>query len=350
MLLLAVAIPAHAKELNGSGLQVPPTNEPKDNPELSPLLAKMDSQRQWEKRREVIKADWFTFMGEFPKKRVPLKAEFLEKEDLGTFTRQFVRYRIEEGSFTDGYLLIPKDAKGKLPAIVVFHGTTPFRARGVAGLEPTYGAEKWMGPQLVARGYVVWCPRNYIFDAGTRSTNGIRSYTENAEKVIKRHPTWTGMTRMTFDAFRAADFVESLPNVDKARIGCIGHSLGAKVAIFAAAFDERYKVSVFSEGGVGLNFSNWEAIWYLGKEIKEPGFKLENHQLLALAAPRAFLVLAGDSADNDKSWAFIEATRPVYQLYGKGENIGWFNHHEGHKYSDRAREVAEEFLDLHLKK
>ena len=40
----------------------------------------------------------------------------------------------------------------------------------------------------------------------------------------------------------------------------------------AAAFDERYRAVVFSEGGIGLGFSNWDAVWYLGKKIRAPGF------------------------------------------------------------------------------
>lgn len=246
-------------------LQRPPAVIPADFPKLSPLLHRQGSnsittRREWERERAKIKAEWFAFMGEFPKKRAPLKTEFLEKEDAGSFMRQYVRYQIEEGIYTDGYLLTPKGVKGKLPAMVVFHGTTPFQAKAMAGLAAAYEEEKRIGVHLVERGYLVWCPRNYIFDE-ISGLAGVRLYTANAEKVKQQNPTWTGMTRMTFDAIRAADFVESLPNADKKRIGCIGHSLGGKVAIFAAGFDERYKVAVSSDGGIGLNFSNWDAVW-----------------------------------------------------------------------------------------
>jgi hypothetical protein len=145
------------------------------------------------------------------------------------------------------------------------------------------------------------------------------------------------------------DYLESLPYVDKDRIGCIGHSLGAKEVLYAAAFDERYKVAVFSEGGIGLSFSNWDAIWYLGSDIKKSDFDLEHHQLIALIAPRAFLLLAGNSADNDKSWAFIASATPVYKLLGMTENIGWFNHRFGHRYPPEAQAVTEAFIDRHLK-
>jgi dienelactone hydrolase len=277
-----------------------------------------------------------------PSGKSQLKTEFLSKESLPTFTRQQVRYQVAPRIFTDGYLLTPTGAHGKLPAVIVFHPTTLLQAKGVAGLAPEYDREKWQGIQLVQRGYIVWCPRNYI------NTDGA-DWAGNAKRVLATHTNWTGMTRMVLDAIRAVDFVQSLPNVDRKRIGCLGHSLGGKQALFAAAFDERIKAAVSSEGGIGLNFSNWDAIWYLGPKIREPDFKLENHQVLALIAPRAFLLLGGDSADGERSGEFIEAARPVYQLFDAEKNLGWFNHHGGHRYSPDARAAAEEFLDRHLK-
>jgi dienelactone hydrolase len=248
-----------------------------------------------------------------------------------------VRYQIEQGIFTDGYLLQPQSLTGRAPAVVVFHPTTPLQAKGVAGVDESYDEEKQQGIHLVKRGFVVWCPRNYINDEGA-------DWTGNAKRVMSAHSGWTGMTRMTWDAMRAADYVQSLPNVDGHRIGCLGHSLGAKVVLFAMAFDERYKAGVFSEGGIGLHFSNWEAPWYLGPKIREPGFSLDNHQLLSLIAPRSFLLLAGNSADGDKSWSYIEAALPVFKALGAPQNIGWFNHRQGHRYPPEARAVAEEFL------
>jgi dienelactone hydrolase len=330
----------------GVDLQAPPARQPTNAPQLTSLLADSNGQpvaskRRWLKQRVHFKAQWQAVLGDFPHAKAPLKMEAGATEDLAEFTRQLVRYQVEDGVYTDGYLLVPKGAKGKLPAVVVFHPSTPLHAKGVAGLAPEYDRENWQGVQLVRRGYVDWCPRNYIETTGA-------DWAGNAARVVARHPNWTGMTRMVWDAIRAADFLESLPNVDRKRIGCFGHSLGGKEVLYAMAFDERYRAGVSSEGGIGLKFSNWSAPWYLGPRIKQPGFNLENHEVLALTAPRAFLLVAGDSADDDRSWAFIQAARPVYDLLGAPGNIGWLNHHQGHRYSPEARAVAEEFLDQHL--
>lgn len=300
------------------------------------------SKSAWAKQRTALREQWLAFLGPLPTRNPPLNTYILNTEHLPSFTRQHLRYQVEPEVFTDGYLLTPSAAKGKRPAVIVFHPTTPYQARGVAGLERDYPEEKWQGVQLVQRGYVVWCPRNYINTDGT-------DWKGNAQRVLAAHTNWTGMTRMVWDAIRAVDFVQSLPSVDRKRIGCLGHSLGGKVALYAVAFDERIKAAVASEGGIGLTFSNWEAPWYLGPRIREPGFNLENHQMLALIAPRAFLLLAGDSADGERSGDFIEAARPVYRLLGAERNLQWFNHHEGHRYSPTARAAAEAFLDQHLK-
>jgi len=328
-----------------SDLQRPPDPLPKEMPRLSPLLvdatgSPVTTREGWARKRETLRRSWEEFLGVFPKEKAPLEAQVLAREDLPTFTREHVKYQIVKGVFTDGYLLTPKDPKGKRPAVVVFHPTVATHARQPAGVDSS-NPDLMIGVHLVARGYVVLCPRCVIFDEGA-------TYAENVAKALENHPAWKGMARMAYDGLRAVDYLQSLPQVNPERIGGIGHSLGAKEVLYAAAIDERYRAAVFSEGGIGTRFSNWDAIWYLGLEIWDPDADREHHQLLSLIAPRAFLLLAGESADNDQSWAFIQAVLPVYRLLGAERNIGWLNHRSGHRYPPAARAAAMEFLDHHL--
>lgn len=315
----------------------------KPPPKLSPLLPTGQGEltlAQWSAERKKLLEAWQEALGPFPA-RPALKTRLLATETLPDFTRQHFEYQVTEGKFVDGYLLTPRTGRGKLPGLVVFHATTPFGARGPVGLAPDYPEAKRQGLMWVSQGYIVWCPRNYINTAGT-------NYAGNAYQVLKEHPDWTGMTRMTWDAIRAADFMESLPRVDKSRIGCFGHSLGAKEVLYAMAFDPRYRAGVSSEGGIGLTFSNWEAVWYLGPKIRSPGWSLEHHQLLALIAPRPFLLLAGGASDDDRSRTFIEAARPIYDLYNASAALRFFNHRQGHVYGGEGRKLAEEFLRTSL--
>ena len=139
-----------------------------------------------------------------------------------------------------------------------------------------------------------------------------------------------------------------LAGVDPERLGSVGHSLGAKEALYLAAFDERIKATVSSEGGIGTKFSNWDAPWYLGPAINEPAFTHEHHELLALAAPRPFLLVGGESADGDRGWPFIAAAKPVYELYGQPARLGQFNHRKGHAVPPEAEQRIEEWLLTYL--
>jgi dienelactone hydrolase len=312
---------------------------PPDAPRLAALPR--GPAADWPAQRAALKARWQTLLGTFPDPRPPLKPVVVATETLSNCTRTLVRYPVEEGVEVDGYLLVPAGAPGPLPAVVVFHPTTPLHARGVAGVNAEYAEEKRQGLHLAARGYVAWCPRNYIYADGAGMSG-------NVARVKARHPDWSGMGRMVWDAIRAVDFLETLPEVDRRRIGCLGHSLGGKEVLYAMAFDERYRAGVSSEGGIGLTFSNWDAPWYLGPAIREPGFDLENHQVLSLVAPRPFLLLAGESADGDRSRAFLDAVRPVYEMLGAAGNLEWLNHRQGHAYPPAARAAAEAFLDRRL--
>jgi hypothetical protein len=155
------------------------------------------------------------------------------------------------------------------------------------------------------------------------------------------------MAKMLFDAQRAVDVLESLDEVDSGRIGALGHSLGAKEAFYLGAFDDRVKVIVSNEGGVGINFSNWDAVWYLGKEIHDFGH--QHHEVLSLIAPKPFLLIGGDSADGEISRPYIDAVKPVYELYGKkNEMIELYNHGTGHSVHPIAEKKTYEWMNNYL--
>lgn len=300
----------------------------------------------WAERRAELQRQWQACLGPWPAVKAPLQTEILATETPPDFVRQLVRYQIEAGVTALAYLLTPRaPAAARRPAVVVFHQTTWSNFQQAAGLDESV-PELMQGVQLVQRGYIVLCPQCFIFEDGAVEAVG---FARNTARMQARHPEWTGMARMTWDAIRAADFLESLPGVDATRLGVIGHSLGAKETLYAAAFDPRYRAAVYNDGGIGLNFNNWKAPWYLGAQITAPGFALEHHQVLALVAPRALLFLAGEAEDGERSRPFLDAVRPVYALLGAEDRLGWLNHGAGHRYPPAARAAAEAFLETHLR-
>jgi dienelactone hydrolase len=317
---------------------------------LEPLLAgaegkKITTKEEWRPRRLALEDDWKARLGKAPEKAKDLDVRIEETVEEEDHVRQLVTFQATKDNRIRAYLLIPKHLvpkpggrASKAPAVVVFHQTTKDTLKEPAGLgkNPTLA----IGLHLVKRGYVVLCPECFILQDGWAK--------EQAAVIAKLWPGWTGMGKMTFDASRCIDFLESLGFVDASRIGCIGHSLGAKETLYALAFDGRYKAGVFSEGGIGLRMSNWADAWYLTERMTKFIPKMEHHQLLALVAPRPILIVGGDSADGDLSWAFIQAALPVYELLGAGERIGLVNHHAKHTFPRAARALAYRWLDRWL--
>jgi dienelactone hydrolase len=328
-------------------IQTPPAKLPADAPKLADLLTdgngkKIDSLASWESRRKELRKWWLEFLGPMPAERkgVP-KLKVLAEDRPEKVIRQLVEYEIEPGILTQAYLLKPAKQEGKVPGVAAFHSTVDESILQPAGVKGV--PEKAFGPRFARQGRVVFCPRNYLWPDNTHiSAKG------EAEKFQKRMPKSKGMAKMLYDALVAVDILASLPEVDSERIGAVGHSLGAKETLYLAAFDERVKVTVSSEGGIGTKFSNWDALWYLGDAIKEPGFTHEHHELLALAAPRPFLLLGGDSADGDRGWPFIEQALQVYQLYGNPLRVGQYNHKKGHAVPPEAEERIEEWFAAYL--
>lgn len=326
-------------------IQRPPAKLPADAPRLAPLL--VDDQGRaittlaaWQARRRVIRQRWEKFLGQLSAKResVP-KLEVLAEDKVEGVIRQRVRYEVEPKLPTEAYLLRPEKPSDKpRPGVVVFHSTVNESIHQPAGVKGQ--VEKAFGLQLAKRGFVTFCPRNYLWPDNDRL-----AAKEEAERFLKREPQCLGMAKMLYDAQVALDILAAQADVDPARLGAVGHSLGAKETLYLAAFDERVKATISSEGGIGIGFSNWQDAWYLGLRVKEPDFKLEHHELLALIAPRALLLIGGDSADGDRSWPFIAAALPVYKLQGDptARHVGLWNHKQGHSVPEEAVKRVEEW-------
>ncbi|MCC9608675.1 dienelactone hydrolase family protein [Blastopirellula sp. JC732] len=299
--------------------------------------AEIDSLDAWKEKRAAIAADWRKFLGAYAYPDLPLEIETLETERLEHCTRTLIRYQAEPGRRVRAYLLVPHQSTSKkMPAIVAFHGTNAKTFQKLVGLDAE--PERHIGLRLVEQGFVVLCPENYLWEK--------ESYLASTAAALKPHPESKGMAVMLADGVRAVDVLLAQKNVDPQRIGAYGHSLGAKETLYLMALDDRVCAGVASEGGIGMFSTNWEAPWYLGPVVKSDGFIRRHDDLIALIAPRPFLVLGGEQgpgcADGERSWPELLVGQRVAALYGEPVRIGLWNHHEGHKLSldSGARVIA----------
>lgn len=326
-------------------IQTPPAHVPAT--ELAPLWPADAplTRESWSQQRQKLRQAWLDVLGPMPERPASTDFRVLRTDKLPKVTRLLIEYQCEPDLRVQAYLLRPS---GELPAharagILALHPTTKDTIEPIAGVvgEP----REHLGLFLAERGFVVLCPRCFLWQ-------DVANYQEAVARFHARHPQTLGMHKMLYDAQRAVDILTALPDVDPHRIGAVGHSLGAKETLYLAAFDDRIRAAVASEGGLGLKSTNWDAPWYLGPIVREPGFPRNHHELVALIAPRPFLVIAGEqgagAADGDRSWPYLQAALPIYRLDGASPPLGIINHRQGHPLPAALQGRIAEWLTVYL--
>lgn len=313
--------------------------------------------QEWKAHRASIEADWRAYLGQPPFAPPPLSVRVVQEYAFDTYTAQLLRVPMEPEYSEACYLMVPKKRRAeRLPAVIVFYYDIDTPAGHNLGSSRWQDGNeiRWFARHLVERGYVAmvqrWAFEGYLEAEGAEQSRlGLASrYAPAVARHRRIAPEQKGLGRVVWDAARVVDYLTTLDFIDPERIACMGHSLGGKMALYAAAFDQRIAAAIGSDLGIGLSFSNWDAPWYLGPEVHAPGFPRDHHQLLALIAPRPFLLIAGEDADGERSWPYLNAARDVYALFGAEERLGMYNHGTGHTPTWDALEAAYNWLDAQL--
>jgi len=316
-----------------------PPKAPPQAVQIKPLAPPGMTVSEWRQVAAGIRRRWLEVLGA-PRIHPPVpEARLLQTFSEGGCVGKLMVLRTEPDAWERIYLLEPAaEASTPRPVVIV----------------PFYDVDAAAGQNLGGRRYAPPGVRSYAYLIAQQgfTAAAIRwfgesygeSYDEAVSNLARRHPGCTGLGKWVWDASRLVDYLVTLPQVNPERIGIIGHSLGGKMALYAAAFDPRISVVVSSEPGIGLGFSNYDHYWYLGEAIQRLPPGSDQHELLGLIAPRPFLLVAGESADGDKSWPYVEAARSVYALFGKPDSLGVFNHRAGHTPTPEAVEKAMAWL------
>jgi predicted dienelactone hydrolase len=143
----------------------------------------------------------------------------------------------------------------------------------------------------------------------------------------------SGSMKAIWNNIRAVDVLQSLPEVDADRIGCIGHSLGGHNSLFTAAFDQRLKAIVTSCGFTGFHdyyggkLAGWTSDRYMPRIRELYGndpdrVPFDFPEVLGAIAPRAVFVSAplhDDNFDNAGVRKVVAEVAKVYAVYGAAE-------------------------------
>lgn len=309
-------------------------------------------------RREHTLAGMSLAMGPLPssEQRCPLDLQILSEEVTGRYRRQRVSFQAEPGDRVPAWLLLPRTeavadaAPATGPAMLCLHQTTGIgkgEPAGLGGLPNLHYAH-----ELAERGFVCLVPDypsfgDYPYDFKTQGSH----YASGSMKAI-----WNNL--------RAVDLLQSLPEVDPDRIGCIGHSLGGHNTLFTAAFDQRIRAAVTSCGFTGFpdyyggKLAGWTSDRYMprirdtyGNDPQRVPFDFA--EVLSAIAPRAVFVSApvnDDNFDNAGVRRVMDAVTPIWQIYGApAESVRAAYPQCAHDFPPETREQVYAWLQERLK-
>jgi dienelactone hydrolase len=300
-----------------------------------------------------------------PPEACDLNARNVESSEMadGTVIREKVIYQSEPDVWVPAWLLRPKEARGRLPAVLAVHGHGGYWGKDqVAGVTDHYeqvaqNVERFnydYGLQYARRGYVVLCPDARVF--GERAAG----YWAPDSPDVHHAPCHFAGTKAAllgysllaltvWDDRRGIDYLQSRADVAGDRIGVVGLSLGGTRTTFIAALDDRVAAAVIS------GYSNTYYRYALQRGFCGGQFVhgllrwAELPDVMALIAPRPLLIEAGLQ---DKGFP-IEGSREAHQtlerayaLHDAGDRLWRDEFDAGHQWSGR---LAYDFMERYLR-
>ncbi|ADB42503.1 alpha/beta hydrolase [Spirosoma linguale] len=194
---------------------------------------------------------------------------------------------------------------------------------------------RWPIDMIVKRGYAL--ATAYYGDIEPDYPQGWHTGIRSVLGDTTKANNWGAIGAWAWGMSRILDYLQTDPAIDAKRVISIGHSRIGKAAVWAGAQDERFAAVIANESGEGgaalarryygetverlnTSFPHWFAPRYKAYNKRVADLPVDQHELLALVAPRPLYVASADGDQwSDPKGEFLGAlhTEPVYQLYGK---------------------------------
>ncbi len=256
----------------------------------------------------------------------------------GAATRKLVNVRYSGPGGEGGLrliLFVPNAAPKPAPAFLLISNRDPDE-----NLDPTRAKRSgfWPAEEIVARGYAAAAFHNADVDPDRHDgfKNGVHGLFDPPDGP-RAPDAWGAIAAWAWGASRALDYLETDVDVDARRVAVVGHSRGGKTALWAGAEDPRFAMVVSNESGctgaalarrkrgervrqINDRFPHWFCAGYTRYNGREDDLPLDQHMLLALAAPRLLYVASASEdawADPEGEFLAARAASPVYRLLGQ---------------------------------
>ncbi len=319
-------------------------------------LADINTLEDWTSRRMQYRQQLFEMLGLKPlPTRTDLKATITGKVDHESFTVENVHFQSRPGLYVTGNLYLPKQRRGRLPAILYVCGHGRVKKDGVSfGNKVHY---QHHGAWFARNGYV--CLTIDTLQLG--EIEGIHHGTYGVRRDGGYHQQWwwncRGYTSAGVEAWnciRALDYLQTREEVDPDRIGVTGRSGGGAYSWWIAALDDRIKAAVPVAGITDLtnHVVNGCVEGHCDCMYTVNTYRWDYAQVAALVAPRPLLI---SNSDKDRIFPLDGVVRvhslvkKIYDLYGKPEHLGLQITEGPHKDTQQLRVHAFHWFNRFLK-
>jgi dienelactone hydrolase len=282
---------------------------------------------EWQSNRMVIRSELWRLLGDLPERPKVSPVRILKREDRGTYFLEKFDFDNSAGAIVPGYLLLPKNVSGKVPAILYCHWHGGDYDIGKEELFRNDKTFRLTGPTLAHRGFAVIAIDAYGF--GERNGKGPQGADDKGsagEMTASKFDLWMGRClwgMILRDDLMALDYLASRPEVDAKRIGVTGMSMGATRSWWLMALDERIKTAVAVACLTRYqNLIAHQGLKYHGIYYFVPGMlrHFDTEAVVALAAPRSLLCMNGKldgGSPTDGIRVIEQKVNAIYALYGK---------------------------------
>jgi hypothetical protein len=304
-----------------------------------------ETKKEWSIYKTYLKNEIIKRTGIVINHNLPFDTKVTGTIQMGGYSIKNIMFQTRPGIYATANLYVP-DGDGTFPGVIVMMGHSV--------LGRLYDKYQSVGHSLALNGYVSLCIDPW--GAGERTTIHGKFEDHGDDNNLGSSLMNIGESLMGFqiiDNMRGVDLLCSLPYVDSENIGATGASGGGNQTMWLAALDERIKaaVPVVSAGTFESYIMGAPCIC----EVLPGGLTFtEEAGILAMVAPRA-IKMCNHKQDANPAFYPSEMIRsyknakPVFEMYGAGNNISYQIFDLTHGYQTEDREVMLGWFDLHLK-
>ncbi|MBN2311065.1 MAG: acetylxylan esterase [Candidatus Hydrogenedentes bacterium] len=248
----------------------------------------------WEPHAAQLRHQIAGILG-FPAEKGPLDAETHRTIDGGAYTIEPVTFASEPGSRVTALLYLPRPLDGPVPGILVAAG----HGGSKSALSCQYTGQLYslLGFACLVLDTIGEEERHVERKMGTRAHDMYHFKTsEERRAFVRTELKRLVLGKIIWDLVRGLDYLESRPEIDPARLGAIGNSLGGATGGCVAVLDARVRAAIVSGWGfsvLGLDSKDCTSMPYEAfAEI------MSFDEMTALLAPHAATVFINGTRDS----------------------------------------------------